>query len=224
MSEAKRASTGGQETMTTALTLYRIEDDLQALVNSEELVTADQEREFRNQLAEQLRTAVDKRQRVGEFLRYCELQQENCDKEIARVQALKATYATAQERMERYVIHTIKTVIGPDAKGKYPKLAGRTLMLSVARNPDSVDIQDEALIPEEYKSITVKLPAEIWSELLEAFSGDDDRAIEVSKILQSASEKASISIDKAAIKKAIKVGETVDGADLFIGGLRCEVR
>jgi hypothetical protein len=212
--------------MTTALTLYQIEDDLQALVNSEELVTPEQEQEFRNQLAEQLRTAVAKRQRCGEFLRYCELQQESIDKEISRMQALKATYAVAQDRMEGYVIHTIENVMGPDAKGKYPKLAGHSLVLTVARNPDSVDIQDEALIPEEYKSVTVKLPAEIWSELLQAFSSDDDgdRVCEVSKILQAADEKADVSIDKAGIKKAIKAGETVDGADLFIGGLRCEVK
>src|ERR1022692_4054518 len=99
--------------MTTALTtLYQIEDDLQALVNSEDLVTPEQEREFKQNLAEQLRTAVAKRQRVGEFLRFCELQQESCDKEIARIQALKATYAVAQERMEEYVIHTIETVMG----------------------------------------------------------------------------------------------------------------
>jgi hypothetical protein len=211
--------------MTTALTtLYQIEDDLQALVNSEDLVTPEQEQEFKLQLAEQLRTAVAKRQRVGEFLRYCELQQESIDKEISRMQALKATYATAQERMEGYVIHTIENVMGPDAKGKYPKLSGHSLVLSVARNPDSVDIQDEALIPAEYKSVTVKLPAEIWSELLQAFSGDDDRVIEVSKILQAADEKGAVAIDKNAVKKAIKAGETVDGADLFIGGLRCEVK
>jgi hypothetical protein len=134
-------------------------------------------------------------------------------------------YATAQGRMEGYVIHTIETVMGPDAKGKYPKLAGHSLVLSVARNPDSVDIQDEALIPAEYKSVTVKLPAEIWSELLQAFSDDDgNRVAEVSKVLQAADEKADVSIDKAGIKKAIKAGETVDGADLFIGGLRCEVK
>ena len=141
------------------------------------------------------------------------------------MQALKATYAVAQARMEGYVIHTIENVIGPDAKGKYPKLAGHSLVLSVARNPDSVDIQDEALIPEEYKCVTVKLPAEIWSELLQAFSDDDgNRVAEVSKVLQAADEKADVSIDKAGIKKAIKAGETVDGADLFIGGLRCEVK
>src|SRR5450631_1371087 len=102
--------------MTTALTTpYQIEDDLQALVDSEDLVTPEQEQEFRGQLAEQLRTAVDRRQRCGEFLRYCELQQEACDMEIDRLLALKAKHAAAQERMEGYVIHTIETVMDPDA-------------------------------------------------------------------------------------------------------------
>ena len=210
----------------TALTLYQIEDDLEALVNSEELVTPEQEQEFRGQLAEQLRTAVDRRQRCGEFLRYCELQQEACDMEIDRLLALKAKHAAAQERMEGYVIHTIETVMDPDAQGKYPKLAGHTLVLSVSRNPDSVYIQDEAAIPAEYKSVTVELPAEVWSAVLGAFAGEDadEDMGDIAKSLQAADEKAAIAIDKAAIRKAIKSGETVDGADLFIGGLRCEVK
>jgi hypothetical protein len=127
--------------------------------------------------------------------------------------------------MEGYVIHTIETVMGPDAKGKYPKLAGHSLVLSVARNPDSVDIQDEALIPEEYKSVTVKLPAEVWAVVLDTFAraDSDEYMANTSKSLRSVDEKAPVSIDKAGIKKAIKAGKTVDGADLFIGGLRCEV-
>ena len=100
-----------------------------------------------------------------------------------------------------------------------------SLVLSVARNPDSVDIQDEAAIPDEYKSVTVTLPTEIWAEVLHDFAMDKSQEFaDVSKILQIADEKSTVSINKSNIKKAIKAGETVDGADLFIGGLRCEVK
>jgi hypothetical protein len=203
-------------------TLYEIEDGFQALVDSEDLVTPEQQEQYRLELVQKLETAVDKRQHMGEFIRYCELMQENCDKEIERIQKLKRTYAAAEERARDYVVFTIES-LGPDQNGKYPRLAGRTLTLSVQRNPESVLIENEELVPEEYRSITLTLPLDIWSKVLAAFQAGDPCTRRVARHLKAAAERCTVNIDKAAIKHAIQSGQQVPGADLAIGRLRCKV-
>jgi hypothetical protein len=204
------------------MTLYEIEDGFQALVNSEDLVTPEQQEEYRLQLAEKLKTAIDKRQHVGEFIRYCELMQSNCDAEIERIQKLERSYASAEERAREYVVFTIES-LGPDRNGKYPKLAGRTLTLSVQRNPESVLIENEELVPEEYRSITLTLPLQIWSRVLAAFQAGDPCTQRVARHLKAAAERCTVNVDKTAIKHAIQSGQKVPGADLTIGRLRCKV-
>ena len=52
----------------TAEPLYVIEDQLAALIETAELVSPQQELEFRAEFQAALTTAVDKRDRVGQFL------------------------------------------------------------------------------------------------------------------------------------------------------------
>lgn len=171
----------------SALTLYQIEDDLQALLESEEMVTPEREQEYRLQLAEQLKLAVDKRERVGQFIRSCDLMKANIKAEIERLKALSDRYDTAQDRAEAYAAFAIQQM-GADTRGNYPKLVGRTIELSVARNPESVEIDDPELIPEEFKDI-----------------------------------KQTVVIRKNDVKKALKAGRSVPGADLKCGELRLKV-
>jgi hypothetical protein len=93
--------------------------------------------------------AVDKRQRAGEFIRHPEMMQANGVAEVERIETLKRSWAAAEQRARDYVVFTIES-LGPDAKGKYSKLAGRTLTLSVEHNPDSLAILDEDLVPPQY--------------------------------------------------------------------------
>src|SRR5947208_1845972 len=140
---------GAVTTAPASSTLFTVEDDLQALLNSEDMVTEEQLEQFKIELASKLRSAVEKRQRVGEFIRFCELMQSNCEAEMARLEALKKTYAAAQERSENFVIYTIEQ-LGRDARGRYPKLPGHTVTLSVAQKPDSVEILDAGSVPDRF--------------------------------------------------------------------------
>lgn len=204
-------------------TLFTIEDDLQALLNSEDLVSEDQIEQFKLEFAAKLASAVEKRQRVGEFIRFCELMQSNCEAEMKRLDALKKSYAAAQERCEDFVVYTIEQ-LGRDARGKYRKLAGHTLALSVAQNPDSVEVVNPESIPDRFQNIELKLPLDVWKRVLASFEKRDDTdGQETAAALHSAAENAAKSVNKSAIREKMKTGLDIPGADLKIGNLRCKV-
>src|ERR1035438_8257499 len=85
-----------------------------------ELVSPEQEQEFRAEFQTALTAAVDKRDRVGQFLAHLEQQIDFAKFEIDRLRQRKATCERALARLENYVIGTIEG-LGPDSKGKYPR-------------------------------------------------------------------------------------------------------
>jgi len=197
--------------MTQALTLYNIEEHLVALLDTAEMVEAPEQQEaIFAEIQQALVTAIDKRDRVNQFMVHCESQQAAIDAEIKRLQALKKSFTKAQERMEDYVIRTIQS-LGADEKGRYRKLEGKTCVFSVRACPPSVEVRDEAAIPAEYKTLTITVPATAWEELVDNVDLD-----ERSKFL-AAVKKTECSVDKRGIKTAIDSGAEVPGADLAIG-------
>jgi phage host-nuclease inhibitor protein Gam len=197
--------------MSTALTLYNIEEHLVALLDTAEMVeTPEQQEAIFAEIQQALVTAIDKRDRVNQFMVHCESQQAAIDAEIKRLQALKKTFVKAQERMEDYVIRTIQS-LGADEKGRYRKLEGKTCVFSVRACPPSVEVRDEAAIPAEYKTLTITVPATAWEELV------DNVDIEERSKFLAAVKKTECAIDKRAVKSAIDGGTTVPGADLAIG-------
>src|ERR1039458_8346434 len=105
----------------TAAPLYVIEDHLAALIETAELVSPEQEQEFRAEFHAPLTAAVDKRDRVGQFLAHLEQQIAFARYEIDRLRQRKATCERALARLENYVIEIIEN-LGTDSKGKYPRL------------------------------------------------------------------------------------------------------
>ena len=192
------------------LTLYAIEEALIAMADTAELVPADQEQAFLEDFRAALTAAVDKRDRVGQFLAHLEAQVAFAKSEIARLQERKAFFERAIERVEGCVIHVIES-IGRDEKGRYPKLEGRTVTFSIRDCPSSVEIRDEAAIPSDYKAITITMPALKWEGLLDSLD-----PMQRSSVLDSV-EKPKVAVSKVAIKKAIDGGCQVLGADLIVG-------
>jgi hypothetical protein len=192
------------------LTLYAIEEQLAAMADTAELVPEDQEQAFLNDFQTALIAAVDKRDRVAQFLAHLEQQAAFAAAEIKRLQERKAFFERALEKMEGYVIHVIEA-IGPDAKGKYPKLEGHTVTFSIKDCPPSVEIQDEAAVPSDYKAIIITMPALKWEALL------DSLELEQRANVLDAVEKPKVTVVKTAIKKAIDGGTQIPGADLIIG-------
>ena len=155
----------------TAAPLYEVEEYLAALIETAELVSPEQEEEFRLELEASLATAIDKRDRVGQFMSHLEQQVDFAKFEIERLRRRRSVYELALERIQKYVIGTIEH-LGRDQRGKFRRLEGRTVTFSVRECPQSVDVSDESLVPDRYRILTLKLPAVVWGELLDSLEAD----------------------------------------------------
>jgi len=160
----------------TAAPLYVIEDQLAALIETAELVSPEQEQEFRAEFQTALASAVEKRDRVGQFLAHLEQQIDFAKFEIDRLRQRKATCERALARMENYVIETIEN-LGTDSKGRYRALEGKTTTFGLRGCPPSVEVIDESAIPAEYKTLTLKLPAVTWEQLLDGLDIEQRAAV-----------------------------------------------
>ena len=164
----------------TAESLYVIEDHLAAMIETAELVSSEQEREFREEFQAALTAAVDKRDRVGQFLAHLEQQIEFAKFEIDRLRQRKANFERALERLENYVIETIEN-LGTDVKGRYRKLEGKTTTFSLRACPPSVEVTDESAIPAKYKTLLLKLPAVMWEQLLDGLEIEQRAVVRTSE-------------------------------------------
>jgi len=194
----------------TAAPLYVIEDHLAALIETAELVSPEQEREFRAEFQAALTAAVEKRDRVGQFLAHLEQQIDFAKFEIDRLRQRKAVCERAHERLENYVIETIEQ-LGTDTKGRYRTLEGKTTTFGLRACPPSVAVTDEAAIPADYKTLTLKLPAVTWEQLLDGLDIDQRAAV----LKQVRSPEAAV--ERRSIKAAIDGGADVPGAGLVTG-------
>lgn len=192
--------------MSTSVTLYGLEEQLVALLDTVDMVEDPEQQEA---IAQEIVAAhlacVEKRDRVAHFLVHCEGQQATIDAEIKRLQALKKAYAKTQEKVEEYIVRTIQT-FGADDKGKYRKLEGKTTVFSVRACPPSVNVTDEGSVPAEYKTLTITVPATAWEELIDNVDLD-----ERCKFL-GAVKKTECAIDKKGVKSAIEARKEVPGA------------
>ena len=160
----------------TAASLYVIEDCLAALIETAELVSPEQEQEFRAEFQTALTAAVEKRDRVGHFMAHLEQQIAFARFEIDRLRQRKATCERALERLEDYVIGTIEN-LGTDSQGKYRALEGKTTTFGLRACPPSVEVTDESAIPAEYKTLLLKLPAVTWEQLLDRLEIEERSAV-----------------------------------------------
>ena len=194
----------------TAAPLYVIEEYLAAMIETAELVGPDQEQGFRAEFELALSTAVEKRDRVGQFMVHLEQQIDFAKFEIERLRQRRTLYEHALERLERYVVGTIEH-LGRDGKGKYGRLEGKTITFSLRACPPSVEVTDESAVPAAHKVLTLKLPATLWEELLDSIDLEQ-RASVLAQV-----RTPEVSIDKRSVKAAIDAGANVEGAGLVVG-------
>ena len=137
--------------------------------------------------------------------------------EIQCLRERQSWYERCRERIEGYVIRVLMSR-EPDAKGKYPKLEGRTSSFSLRAKPSKVEYLPggEVQVPAQYKTLTIKLPAERWEQLLDSLD------METAKDLIDAVKKAEVSIDKRAVKAALEAEIPVPGA--YLDGATAENR
>jgi hypothetical protein len=189
-------------------TLFQIEESLVLLAESaeEEGLTPEIERA----LTVYLEGAAEKRDRVADFIHFCEGMAELAKAEGKRLQARQKHFEATAERVSAMVLRVL------DYLG-VKKLEGRTNTLKKRKCPPSVKIIDDAKVPAEFKHITVTLLLPQWQELL-AGSGEELR-----KAVLSSIRKQETTVELEAIKQALNLERTVEGADLVINRFKLQV-
>jgi len=98
----------------------------------------------------------EKRDSFCAFMAFLENQSAFAGEEIERINARKKRIEAAGERLKKLAVQTIQS-LGPDDKGKWKRLEGKTSTLSLAKNPASVEVLDDREIPDEFKQVTLTM-------------------------------------------------------------------
>lgn len=191
------------------LTLFQIEESIALLAEAAEEEGSTPEIE--QALATYLQGALEKRDRVAEFIQYCEWMAELAKAEIKRLQTRQKHFEATADRVSAMVLRVLGFF---GAK----KLEGRTHTLSKRKCPPSVRIDDEVRVPTEFKRVTVTLRLDDWNCLLSA--ADDD----IRKEVETAILKREETIDLKAVKEALNLEREVPGAEMVVNRYSLETR
>ena len=186
---------------TKSMTLYHIEEDLLMMADSEALVPQDQLQEFQELFAAKTEQALMKRGSCIRAISHLEAQIAGARSEENRIAAWRGSLESGLARFKDYLVRCI------ELSGQ-KKVEADNGSLAIQANPESVEITDAALIPDEFVTVTVKMPAKVYRELGLELDGLD----------------ATFNPSKSAIKEAIKAGRDIPGADLRWGKNRLNVR
>jgi hypothetical protein len=127
--------------------------------------------------------------------------------EELRLRDRRKFYERAADRMRGYVKRILQT-LGPDDHSGWRRLEGNTFSFFLRDNNQSVRIVDPEAVPDRFKDITLRVPADVLDEVLSAVpNGLRKRFVDSVKYTE-------VDIPKIPIKKAFERGEFVDGADL----------
>lgn len=192
-------------------TLGDILDDLLAWEETMALAPTDEARaEITSEIATRQANLIAKVDRFAAVMRRLEHEAAWEKAESERHSGRRRRYEAAYQRMEAYAIHHMH-------EANLRKLEGQGAALKLRPGNGAVVITDEAAVPEEFKTVTVTMPLVQWIELMQAAGLNDP----LRYAPQSAN--ASISIPKDPVKKAIKAGREIPGADIsFSDSLQLE--
>ena len=181
-------------------TLYKLEDDLQAWVNSLEGEEQDSSRkEILDGIGKAVQQAREKRDGVVAFLRHCQSQEEFADAEIERIEARKALIARVRRELEAYLIQVIDEFAPPDRRG-VKRLEGNVSSLRVQKKPDSVIVYDEQALPAAWKDVLLTMPAFVWEALLGRLPSEERTTFE------SRIKRKEFRADKRALAPGVEEG------------------
>ena len=220
--EARAAQVGGESLRLVpavppaARPLYDLERHLAALVDTEEIVPEELEREYALELQATLLATIEKRDRVGQFRGWLQSQIAYAHAERIRLEARESFFQRAVDLLDSYLTRIIES-LGLDAKGKRKKLEGNTCTISLHGCDKRAEVTDEEAVPTQYKRITVTLPALTWELVCDSL--DFNMRAQVQGDVRSPKIEVSLS----AVKADLKADIGVPGAKLA-GGTYVEVK
>lgn len=188
-------------------TLYAIEDDLSALLNSIEMIP-ESDQEARLQILDEIALATDaakrKRDGVARYIKTLGHMQELCKAEEKLLAAKRRAIENHEERIRNYVRNLVDQH-APQVKKGARKLAGNVFELALRKGKDGIEI-DERLVPAQYKRASVELSLEAWETITEALPPEALGKFTV-----------STTVDRKALQSAVDIGVDVPGVDRVFG-------
>jgi hypothetical protein len=132
--------------------LWKIEDELAALLDSLEVCPEELRGELEQRIAAYVTAEIEKVDRIGAVLTSLESVQAAAKFEINRLYQRQQAAEKAGARLEGYLLHLLRERDGRPLKG-------RNVTFSVRRT-EAVLIEDPALVPDQWKrtTVTVDIP------------------------------------------------------------------
>lgn len=181
------------------MSLFHIEEGLALL--AEVMDEEGSDAALDHALMEYMTAALEKRDRVAGFIRYCEAMVEAAKAEEERLSARRRRFENQVRRLKDGVIRLMECLC-------YSKLEGRTSTLAKRKCPPAVLVTDAEKVPSLFKRQTVTLPLDAWTELISAVP-DDLRAK-----IEAAILKQDIAIELLHLKSAVQQKIPLEGATL----------
>lgn len=179
-------------------TFYEIEEQLQALLDTEEMVPEEQIGEYFADLAQAHADATRKRNGIIRALVSFDEQVEGAEAEIKRLKEHIARQEKAKERLQQYVIGVLKKL--PEGRRKLTCPLGT---LALRKGVPHVEILDTTKVPWNLQRAEIKAPGLTAVRILDA--------------LPEVAEFVVVTPDKKAIRAVLDQGGAVPGAALVTG-------
>ena len=153
-----------------------------------------------------------------------------------RAQALKdeAKRCTAMAKAwEKRYVNLEAMVIDIMQVTKQTRIDGRHSVLTLKKNPPSVDVAQPDMVPVEYQRVTVTMKRSIWQRIRVAleigaqFAGSQESRKETLSLALELPSECKVSEpepEKRKIGEELKLGGSVPGCRLKTDGVRLEVK
>jgi hypothetical protein len=139
------------------------------------------------------------------MLAYLESQEDLLAHEVKRLETRKRSAGSIVKRMLRAAHYALSLLPEPGKHG-IRELVGATASLALVRNPPKTEILMPALVPSDWKVVTLSMPLLLWEEILRSLPATGVGA-------SAALLEQHLTIRKRDIGTAIKGGAHVPGAE-----------
>lgn len=206
------------------LSLYGIETQLLELMNFRDDVLSDpdmtpQEQKdsldaIDKQVQEYITAEVKKCDGIARYLREFGARAATLKEEAKRCSEMAKAWEKRHDSLESMVISIMEQT-------GQKRIDGKHSVLSLRKNPPSVEVAQPDMVPGEYKRVTVTMPESLWNQVGQSLLLKDVRV--AAALIDSAKVGAPEPM-KQKIGEELKVGGSVPGCRLRTDGVRLEVK
>lgn len=187
-----------------SLSLYELSGELQALLDTRDLVAeGSAEQAELDALVQQFEVALPRKvDGVCKMLSHLESQAALAKAEAGRLTKRQKHFEAQAAALEGYCVRVLDALPDPERKKDKKRLEGESNTLTLTSSERCI-IEKPELVPIEYKTAALEMPAELWAQIIETLWPESLEHIQ-----------SQISVRLADVKKALKAGAEIAGADI----------